>query len=327
MLSEYKRLAVQTGYPGGGEAARIPWQTAVTGAECAPRANEDSLYWTKEMHINADVLLAQRVLHRLQRNSTFLKNIWPMLSGVCHFLAAFMTLDQSSRNYTIEGVLPTTEHGIVDNPVYSIAASTLSLQFCVDSAKELGISVPSNWSHIASRPYLPLNRTAYAGGPVHQVYSWPAYDGGSLAQAGVAFLQYPLQLPMDPALAKRDLEYYSTKFGANMMFFGRLVYAINWLRTVPPVRKHADEVFELGFSHQVGAWNVWREHKPTGPSSPGDGAVNFLTGSGAFLQVCCYARVIARACLHSPILIGFDTDCRAFSLAMLDYRHKLPHWS
>jgi trehalose/maltose hydrolase-like predicted phosphorylase len=269
MLPEARRLAATTGYVG----ARFPWQSAVTGAECSPRAHNDSLFWTREMHVTPDVVMAQRLLHRMQRNSSWLRHeLWPLLYDACAFLASFVVVDHASGNYTLMQVLPTTEVGMVDHPAYSTAATALSLQFCVDSARTLGVQTPANWSTIASRPFLPLNHVAFAGGTVHQVYD--PYNGGHLAQAGVALLQYPLQFPMDTALAKRDLEYYGNKFDFGMMFFGQLTYAICDLRFGE--REKADAVFELGFVHQVGHWNVWREHAPSGTRSPGSGAVNFL---------------------------------------------------
>ena len=70
------------------------------------------------------------------------------------------------------------------------------------------------------------------------------------------------------------------RFDFGMMFFGRLTYAINWLRFGRT--DLADAVFDEGFLHQLGPWNVWRELAT--PISTGGGAVNFLTGAGAFLQ-------------------------------------------
>eukprot|EP01052_Picozoa_sp_SAG31_P033500 SAG31_NODE_3796_length_3876_cov_1.967434_2_plen_404_part_00 len=284
MLPEARRLATATGYAG----ARFPWQSAVTGAECSPRAYNDSLYWTKEMHITPDIVLAHRLLYRLSSNKTWLKaDAWPLLSGACHFLASFVTLDNDSGNFTVLNVLPTTEVGLVDHPAYTTAAVALSMKFCVESAAELNLTrtIPVNWSAIAERPYLPLNSTAFAGGPVHQVYD--PYAGGHLAQAGVALLQYPLQFPMDESIAKRDLSYYGQKFDFGMMFFGRLTYAINWLRFGRT--DLADAVFDEGFMHQLGPWNVWRELAT--PMGTGGGAVNFLTGAGAFLQAFLYGYI------------------------------------
>jgi hypothetical protein len=260
MVPEAERLAAATGFPG----ARFPWQSAVTGAECSPFSAGDALYWTKEMHITPDVVMAHRLLYNLNRNNTWLRSdAWPLISGACRFLASFVVLDRASGNYTMHHVLPTTEAGFVDSPAYSTAAAALSLQFCVDAAATLGLAVPSNWSAIAARPFMPLNTTAFAGGPVHQVYD--PYSGGHLAQAGVALLQYPLQLPMDETLARRDLEYYGTKFNFGMMFFGRLTYAIDWLRFGE--RAKADSVFDEAFAHQVAPWPAWgdsrgRSHAP-----------------------------------------------------------------
>ena len=153
MLPEARRLAVATGYAG----ARFPWQSAVTGAECSPRYQNDSLYWTREMHITPDIVLSHRLLYRLSKNDTWLKaDAWPLLSGACHFLASFVSLDKDSGNYTVLNVLPTTEVGAVDHAAYTTAATSLSMQFCVESAARLNLSVPANWSAIAARPYLPL---------------------------------------------------------------------------------------------------------------------------------------------------------------------------
>jgi hypothetical protein len=72
-----------------------------------------------------------------------------------------------------------------------------------------------------------------------------------------------------------------------MMFFGRLTYAINWLRFGRT--DLADAVFDEGFLHQLGPFNVWRELAT--PISTGGGAVNFLTGAGAFLQAFLYGYI------------------------------------
>ena len=71
------------------------------------------------------------------------------------------------------------------------------------------------------------------------------------------------------------------------MFFGRLTYAINWLRFGRT--DLADAVFDEGFLHQLGPWNVWRELAT--PTTTGGGAVNFLTGAGAFLQAFLYGYI------------------------------------
>jgi hypothetical protein len=77
------------------------------------------------------------------------------------------------------------------------------------------------------------------------------------------------------------------RFDFGMMFFGRLTYAINWLRFGRT--DLADAVFDEGFLHQLGPWNVWRELAT--PISTGGGAVNFLTGAGAFLQAFLYGYI------------------------------------
>lgn len=77
------------------------------------------------------------------------------------------------------------------------------------------------------------------------------------------------------------------RFDFGMMFFGRLTYAINWLRFGRT--DLADAVFDEGFLHQLGPWSVWRELAT--PISTGGGAVNFLTGAGAFLQAFLYGYI------------------------------------
>eukprot|EP01043_Picozoa_sp_COSAG02_P070865 COSAG02_NODE_12721_length_1503_cov_1.806268_1_plen_248_part_10 len=147
MLPEARRLAATTGYVG----ARFPWQSAVTGAECSPRAYTDSLYWTKEVHITPDIVLSHRLLYRLTHNDTWLsQHAWALLSDACHFLASFVTKEKASGNFTVLHVLPTTEAGFRDSPAYTTAAIALSMQFCVESAIRLNETVPANWSHIAA---------------------------------------------------------------------------------------------------------------------------------------------------------------------------------
>jgi hypothetical protein len=209
MLPEARRLAqlaeVPT-FPKRYPGARFPWQSAVTGAECSPGYAGQPLYWSAEAHITPDVVMAHRLLFRLNHNETWLRDdAWPLIEGACTFLAAFMELEPSSGNFTVLQVIPTTEAGHVDHPAYTTASAALALAFCVDSASRLGLSIPANWSTIAARPFLPLNETLYPGGPVHQVYS--PWNGGSLAQAGVALLQYPLGFPMDETLAQNDLKF------------------------------------------------------------------------------------------------------------------------
>ncbi len=282
--------AAASGYDG----AMWAWESAFTGLWTAPWREAD----TSENHISADIPLAWRKFYYATGDKAWLATAWPALNATCRFWACrFQRTDSSGPappgygpacagkdgvgNWTVHGIItPDEASGVVNDGAYTNAAGAQTLAWCGEAAAVLGIppaSLPPLWAQIAAAPYLPLNTTLYAGGPVHQEYT--NYDGHTINQACVALLQYPLGLKFDDALAKRDLDFWSSKTDFAGMFTGDSAYACAYLAL--GIRAAADSQLALAFDHIEPHFNVFHETSGAGDSGH---TQHFITGSGGYAQ-------------------------------------------
>jgi trehalose/maltose hydrolase-like predicted phosphorylase len=178
----------------------------------------------------------------------------------------------------MHGVIPPDESsGVVNDSIYTNAAAAATLQWCVEAAGELGLSdtIPPLWSVMSASPYLPLTAALSPNGTVHEEYT--GYNGHAINQADVALLQYPLGLPMDPALARRDLGFWASKTNFAGMFTGDASYSVAYLGLGD--RASADAQTAIAFTHMDRHFNAFME------KADGSGTQHFITGAGGYLQV------------------------------------------
>jgi trehalose/maltose hydrolase-like predicted phosphorylase len=263
--------SMQRAATAGYEGAFWAWESAFTGLDTSTWRAAD----TNEQHISADIPLSMRLFYRMTLNMTFLRDVaWPVANASCYFWAGRLVQDPTTGNYTVKNIIPPDEAaGIVNDSVYTNAAAGQTLEFCMEAAALLNTSVPATWASLASHVYIPLNASAYPGGPVHNEYT--GYNGHLINQADVALLQYPLGLQFPANIAKNDLDYWIGQTNYGSFFTGDSSYSIAYLGL--GTRTQADNQFGIAFNHIEPHFNVWTE-------TVAGGTQHFITGAGGYLQ-------------------------------------------
>jgi hypothetical protein len=275
--------------------AQWAWESAATGSWASPWREADF----SEIHLDADIPLAQRKLFYATNDTDFLRSGWPLLNATCTFWQCVLTRADSSGpppagwpsgcagkdgtgNWTARHVItPDESSGVVNDSAYTNAAAAQTLAWCVEAAAVLGEAAPAEWAEMAAAPFLPLNDTLFAGGPVHAQNA--GYSGKTINQADVALLQYPLGLDFGAAQNERDLAYYASKTNFAGMFTGDSSYACGFLALGD--RAAADAQLGLAFGHISDPFYVFTETEISRGAPPTTtGTQHFVTGSGGLLQ-------------------------------------------
>jgi trehalose/maltose hydrolase-like predicted phosphorylase len=259
-------------------------------------------YWMHEVHISADVALYFRLnYYRTGRNKTFLKDVaWPIVSSTADFFASRANRSSDpSGNWTVLQVIGPDEHSYIqDSNTYTNVAAGCVMAFAAEAASLLGLTPPSlaTWIAKAASMYVPVQQfclpwpnASTAGCPpselvdIHPQYL--GYHGQDINQADVALLQWPLHMPMDPAIAKNDLRYYAARSSGSDtkgFYTGDSSYAVAML--FAGERQAAEAQLAFAFDHQLGPFHIWTETNPKVAAHNGTGNLNFLTGAGGFLE-------------------------------------------
>lgn len=277
----------------GLQGAMWAWESAATGLWTAPCRTCD----LNENHISADIPLSMRKFYYASGNTTWLRGVWPLLNETCRFWECrFQRVDavgpapppgyasgcgwkDGTGNWSVFKVMtPDESRGVINASAYTNAAAAQTLAWCGEAAAVLGLSaaLPPIWGEMSASPYLPLSDALFAGGTVHVQNE--GYAGQTINQADVALMQYPLGLRFDADLARRDLDYYSSKTDFAGMFTGDSAYACAYLALGN--RSAADEQIALAFGHlDTQHFQVFTETE-LGKL----GTEHFITGNGGYLQ-------------------------------------------
>ena len=122
-------------------------------------------------------------------------------------------------------VIGPDEHAyITDSNTYTNAAAGQTMAFAAEAARLLGESPPTlaAWEEAAAAMYIPVQQycsswpnASVAGCPADELVTihpqYDGYHGQDINQADVVLLQWPLQLPMHPAVAAADRKYYAAR--------------------------------------------------------------------------------------------------------------------
>uniref|UniRef100_A0A671S6Y5 Protein-glucosylgalactosylhydroxylysine glucosidase n=1 Tax=Sinocyclocheilus anshuiensis TaxID=1608454 RepID=A0A671S6Y5_9TELE len=258
--------AQQMGYKG----LKFAWESAVTGRDVCP----EDIYAEQELHINGDVVLAfQQYFYLTQDLEMFREGrgsevVW----GVADYWVSRVTWDPTNQQYHIKGVIPPDEYYFtVDNSVFTNAVAQRSLQFAVELSGLLAHAAPPAWQDVADKIKVPFDP---------ELKYHPEFDGytqgNRVKQADVVLLGYPLAMSMTPEVRRNDLEAYEavTDPLGPAMTWG--MFALGWLELGEAER--AQKLLRKCFKNIQKPFQVWSE------SADGSGCVNFLTGTGGFLQ-------------------------------------------
>ena len=291
----YDRLAAaraharQTGYRG----ARFPWESALDGTEQIPppvSVNSEGLY---EVHITADIALAQWQYFTATGDRRWLRTRgWPVISQAARFWASRVTRSADGRYHLLHVTGPDEENPDVNDEAYTNTAAAKTLLIAAAAGRLLGHSVPASWSRIARGLVL-------LTGSVHPEFA--SYQGQLVKQADVTMLQYPWARPMPKDLAQRDLEYYvprSDPGGPSMSD------AINAIDTAALGTGGCASYVYTQRSIQPFMRDVFDQFSETSTG----GAFTFMTGIGGFLQEFLYGysglRMFAGGVHLDPSLTG-----------------------
>ncbi|MGZ8559207.1 MAG: glycoside hydrolase family 65 protein, partial [Chitinophagaceae bacterium] len=137
----------------------------------------------------------------------------PILSATADFWASRVERNGVGK-YDIKNVVAADEWAEnVDNNAFTNAAAKANLQFATEAAKLLGMVPDPDWINVAANiPILKMPaRPGQSDGADGVTREHATYNGEGIKQADVNLLSYPLKQVTDPALIKKDLEYYESR--------------------------------------------------------------------------------------------------------------------
>jgi trehalose/maltose hydrolase-like predicted phosphorylase len=267
-LQAARQHARNTGYRG----ARFPWESALDGTEQIPppvSVNSEGLY---EMHITADIALAQWQYFLATGNRRWLRQHgWPVLAGAARFWAS-KAVRGSDGHFHIRHVTgPDEENPNVTDEAYTNVAAATSLRIATRAAHVLGKVAPARWQRIAGKLVLLYDKKL----GIHPEYR--GYYGQLVKQADVTMLQYPWGRAMPARVAQRDLNYYVPRSDPNGPSMSD---AINEIDTAALGSPGCASYVYTERSIQPFMRDVFDQFSETNTG----GAFTFMTGIGGFLQ-------------------------------------------
>ena len=261
-LEEAKRNAFAHGYKG----AMYPWESAATGEEETPVW---ALSGPFEHHITACVAIAAWNYYCVTQDKTWLKEKgWPVLSATSDFWASRVERN-GPGNYDISNVVAADEWAEnVDNNAFTNASAKANLKYAAAAAKILGIGENADWKEVQ-------NNIPILSFPDGVTKEHATYNGENIKQADVNLLAYPLKEITDPAIIRKDLEYYSPRVG-NGPAMTQAIFALLYARQGDTTKAY--HFFKDGY--------VMNKKPPFGvlAETKGGGNPYFATGAGGLLQ-------------------------------------------
>jgi protein-glucosylgalactosylhydroxylysine glucosidase len=263
-LPQAKHNAYAHGYKG----AMFPWESAGSG-------NEETPVWalsgTFEQHITGCVAVAAWNYYAVTQDKVWLRERgYPILKECADFWASRVERNGVGR-YEIKNVVAADEWAEnVDNNAFTNAVAKASLQFATQAAQLLSIAADKDWMLVAQN--IPIEKFANGVTKEHTTY-----NGEMIKQADVNLLAYPLKEVTDPAIIKKDIEYYWSK--------------IDSLKT-PAMTQAIFATLYARLGEQDKAWRAFKDcyrpnmKVPFGVLAETAGGTNpyFSTGAGGFLQ-------------------------------------------
>ncbi|XP_055640447.1 protein-glucosylgalactosylhydroxylysine glucosidase-like [Toxorhynchites rutilus septentrionalis] len=267
--------AKSNGYRG----IKYPWESASTGVEviqpCCPRIAQF------QHHVTADISFALRQYFSTTHDLDWLLER-SLATEIAEFWASRLSFDPVTGLYDIKAVMgPDEDHENVTNNAYTNVVAAYALYFgdltkCLKDDNRSPAS--GNWSALARRIKLLYD----AENDYHPQFE-DYHLGTVIKQADTVLLGYPLQYQeMTTQTRSNDLRFYENVTRRTGPAMTWAMHSINHL----DLEEIEDAVEKFNRSYQCyvrGTFKVWYEVE-----AGSDGAINFITGAGGFLQAVIY---------------------------------------
>ncbi|KAK4703450.1 hypothetical protein P7C70_g2769, partial [Phenoliferia sp. Uapishka_3] len=236
-----------------------------------------------EYHLNNDIALAQFQYYAATANTTWLATKgWPIISSVAEFWASQVIYNATTQQYdTLNETDPDEYANFRNNAAYTNAGISVVFDTAIQLASVLNMSVPSNWSDIASKIVVLSDATSDI------ILEYDGFNGSTaVKQADVVLLTYPLEYPQSLAQGVADLDYYAVATSPSGPGMTYSVYSID--SSALSQVGCASYTFLLSASQPYSRAPFYQFSEQTTDNYATNGGTNpaftFLTGHGGFLQ-------------------------------------------
>jgi hypothetical protein len=268
----------------GYQGAMFPWESdPENGSEQTPHSAV--VLADTEIHVNADVAIAQWQYYQATRDREWLKAVgWPVIREVARFWASRATYDAHAHRYDIVHVTSVAEsYNDIPNDTFTNVSAASALRIAVAAARVIGERPDPQWERVAAGLYIPL-----APGVQHHLAFDPSVGGRGEDDFGggpLALLFLPsLDFAMSADLRRNDYDYAirintAARVGAAPMGIAPRTIAADTIGSATDATAWFTTNFTGGTLKPP--FNVRTE---TATNNTG----YFLTGSGGYLQSLLY---------------------------------------
>jgi trehalose/maltose hydrolase-like predicted phosphorylase len=262
-MESARKNAKSHGYKG----VMFPWESDDAGQEATPVW---ALTGPFQHHITADIGWAFWKYYEVTKDKEWLRTRgYPMLKEVADFWVSRAEKGTDGKYHIINVVCADEWAENVDDNAYTNGMTKEVLDFATEAAEELKIAPNPKWEEVMNG--LVILRNAEGVTKEHATY-----NGETIKQADVNLLSYPMHQVTDPALIKKDLDYYEARMSPDGPAMSQAILCILHAR-----QNNTDKAYEL-FTKSYKP----NEVPPFGVLAETAGGTNpyFATGAGGFLQ-------------------------------------------
>ncbi|XP_058447939.1 protein-glucosylgalactosylhydroxylysine glucosidase-like [Malaya genurostris] len=274
-----QQAAADNAAKNGYEGWQFPWESAFTGAEvtpdCCPHVSNF------QHHITADVAYAARLYYYATQDIDWMRSEGCRLAyETAKFWRSRAEYNNKTDLYDIHRIMgPDEDHHNISNNVFTNVVAAHNLMFgsfagCLcEGVVESSESERQEFTKIARALTLVYDEMR----DFHPQYAGYTL-GAMIKQADVALLGYPLEFPMNGSTKENNLRYYAYVTRSDGPAMTWAIHTIGFLDLEQ--FDLAATMFEKSYKQYMREpYNVWSEN---GDGS--EGAGNFITGAGGFLQ-------------------------------------------
>jgi trehalose/maltose hydrolase-like predicted phosphorylase len=255
----------------GFRGAQYPWEADDRGNETTPHFAAQNAH--SEIHVNGDVAVAQWQYFLATGDSAWLaREGFPVIRATADFWVSRATHDASGDAYHINDVVSVAEGLVgVNDDAYTNSVAKRNLEIASAASARLGMRADPRWATVAAKLHMPFDSATQ---------SFRTYEGAPDSTLGwiTPLLSYPLGVPMSERAKRTHLMQATRNIkdeeqGAMM---GVTLLSVD----AAELGDHAlvDSLLPYSYrAHLQGPFLMLSE-------TPGNHAVDFLTGAGGFLQ-------------------------------------------